>query len=568
MALAAAAQGLRIHFPIFVGVLFMEMLCLLMAGAFSPAVLRMLATIRPFQWTIPLALNMPAMRRRFFADHVALVRRKIEAQRRRANDERYVSLPVELYPGTPLPPRSAQEPPESFLCSVFSHPDWRERSHVLIESPGGRGKSALLREVVLRMLERFAQSPSLPLPLLCDAPAHTLEEAARGALEALPLDAELQQVLLRRGDYVLVLDGFSESSLSLESLRVFLDGRYGPSVRLLISSRPHPGLRHAVEGADRWLRAEPRRLDEQSLARFAATYAPDGSSALDETTRRVCRGPDGTYLPILVRLAFLQGAAAGRSIAELYAAAFHNLLRRGEGEGEGEDSTLLARTSELCVRTYWATGIRSLRYRNAPEQELMQKLLRAGVLVPEGPGFQPEPAQVRFFHDSMQSYLTAVGLFAHADEQPGWELLFRAAADPLFTRSKSELGAEAGSELFQMCLQVFGPDERLRAELVRQLEEWAALHANDFSRGHIAEAVPEPLRELFREHLQRHSELSAEHALRLAIELCQEEPRHLGILYARVASLRWALGHRRGGQAEQAPAAPSEPQGGEHPPLH
>ncbi|MDC0711998.1 hypothetical protein POL68_26255 [Stigmatella sp. ncwal1] len=553
LALAGMARDLRIHLPVFVGVFFAEMILCLAVGAFSPAMFRLLAPTKPFQWLVPLALNLPATRRRVFGDYVAHVRRKLETWRSQANDERFVSMPVSLreggvnpsMPGGPEPahassPHHLFSQPEEQICRFLIQPLGAQSGNVLIESPGGRGKSALLREVVRRMLLAFEENPSRPLPVLCDPRATSLEAAAYRALEATPLTSELHEMLLHGGDCVLVMDGLTESSLTPEALQAFIDSRHGASVRLLLTSRPHLGFRHAIEHSAGWLHVEPNRMDEQTLDRFISAYAPGSTGTRSQNILRACRGADGTYLPILVRLALLFGGDPGvRGIAELYEAAFRGLLRQQGAVTSEEDSQLLAWSSQLCLRTYWVNGIRSLRYRNAPEQEPMQRLLRAGVLVPNDTAPRPGqvPSEVRFFHDSMQSYLTACGLFAQEHAAPTWDILWRAAGAPLFASAQPE----AGSELFQMCLQVFGPREKLRKELQRQLLEWAHLYDDVLTKRHVSNAVPEPMQARLRSKLAAHAELSSGSVLRIATELSSEDLHSLGTLYMNMAHLLWPL---------------------------
>jgi hypothetical protein len=560
-ALTGLARSLRIHFPSFVGVLLCEMLLCLVAGAFSPAVFRVLASIKPFQWLVPLALDLPPTRRRVLTEEVAHVRRKLEAWRRQANDEQYVSIAADiheeaLFSSSPdMPKRTALlmpfcPCPEERICG-FLVSERQQGGNVLIESPGGRGKSALLREVVRRMLLAFEEDPSRPLPLLCDARSATLEEAAFRALESNPLPRDIQEVLLEQGAYFLVMDGLTESALGPEAVHGFIEGRYGGSVRLLLTSRPHLGFRQAVASSERWLHVEPRRLDEEALGRFIAAYAPERASELGNTLRDACRGPDGTYLPILARLALLLGTGQEfRNIAELYEAAFRALLRQ-KGRVVGDENTeLLIWAGEFCLETYWANGFRSLRYRNAPEQARMQSLLEAGVLVPDDPYVKPgqTPSQVRFFHDSMQSFLTARGLFAREHARATWDFLWKAAADPLFAAEQSELAAGTGSELFQMCLQVFGPEEKLRRELGRQLVEWAHTYDADLTKRDIVNAAPEELQTRLWARFDSHPELSPRSGLLLAIEVCGEQLPNLGTLYMRMAKRLWPhqLGQREG----------------------
>lgn len=147
------------------------------------------------------------------------------------------------------------------------------------------------------------------------------------------------------------------------------------------------------------------------------------------------------------------------------------------------------------------------------------------------------PGQVRFFHDTMQSYLTARGLFARVHARPHWEELWRAAADPLFGSAPSELVLGSGPELFQMCLQVFGPEERLRAELRRQLREWAWLHDDVLTKRDITRAVPEQRRSWLDARVQGGPDSSARSLLLMAIECCEDELSSLGHFYALIAGL-------------------------------
>jgi hypothetical protein len=549
LALAGLAQTSRIHFPTFVGVLCGELVLGLVAGLLSPAAFRLLSSSRPFQWLVPLALALSSTRRRLLADYVSHVGRKLAAWRHQANDEQYVSLPADFLEGSTgdshARPRWAgpislhPSAPEDRIVRFLTREDG---GSVLIESPGGRGKSALLREVVQRLLDGFREDPSQPLPVLCDARGSTLVDAVFRALDFDLLPREVHEVLLLRRDYVVVVDGLTESGLTPEALRDFIEGRYGGSARLLLTSRPHAGFRQAVEGGERWLVAEPRRLDEQGLGAFLAAYAPGKHEVLSESTRKACQGPDGTYLPMLVRLALLAGPGAGGSIASLYELAFRRLLR-GEGGVEGdEDGELLEWAGTLCLQTYWANGIRLLRYRNVPRREQLQKLLQAGVLVPAEPRVSAggDPGQVRFFHDSMQSYLTARGLFAREHAQARWDFLWRAAADPLFTSAGSGLGSGVGgSELFELCLHVFGPEEKLRRELRRQLLEWAHLFDDDLTKRDITRAVPEGARRLFQAMLPADTEHSPRSVLEAAVAVCSDSLFDLAALYLRLAIVLW-----------------------------
>jgi hypothetical protein len=578
LAFLGVARGLKIHFPIFVGVLFVEVFLGALLGALSPPVFRLLAAIKPFQWLTPLALAVPAMRRRLFAPYVAHVWRKLESQRIQANNERYICLPADLREGGVQPNRTGPHaeplpvclasPAESLISHFLTAPNGPQRGNVLIESPGGRGKSALLRESVRQILLQFEREPSGPLPVFCDARGSTLLEAAQHSLEADPLVHEMQEVMLQRGDFILVVDGLTESSLSPDAIRGFIDGRYGQAVPLLCTCRPHEAFRQAIESSSRWMHVEPRRLDEEMLDRFVKAYSFETTRRLQEEFLNACRGPDGTYLPILVRLALLFVDVPACTVSEIYEAAFRGLLRKqGSATGETEDSELLAWSSAFCLRTYWADGVRSLRYRNSPEQGRLEKLLKAGVLIPDEPFLARGqcPLQVRFFHDSMQSYLTACGLFAQEHSSPNWDVLLRAAAAPLFTSAQSEISSGTGSELFQMCLEVFGPEERLRKELQRQLLDWAHLYDDSLTKRDICEAVPPPLQQRFHLVLQDSSVLAPGEVLRTATVLCaQAGLPSLGALYMHIAARIWPLENpkrARTGEGDSPQPRPEEQSG-------
>ena len=101
--------------------------------------------------------------------------------------------------------------------------------------------------------------------------------------------------------------------------------------------------------------------------------------------------------------------ARRREGEDLYEEVCHRLLRIG-----GESQEVIERASALCVATYWKTGDRTLPFARAAEEQraLLKTLLNAGLLIEaDSRVVSPSsPIEVRFFHDSMQTYLTARGL--------------------------------------------------------------------------------------------------------------------------------------------------------------
>ncbi|ATB35172.1 hypothetical protein CYFUS_000584 [Cystobacter fuscus] len=529
--------GLRIHLPTVVGVVSAEVVLCACLGLLSPVVFRKLVFTHPFSWAAAPLLRSPAFRRRFFATHVRQVRRRVEVASAQANGEVFVDLSAHVVEhGGPGVPPSPSERTAAELCLLLTH----ERAHLLIQCAGGRGKSALLRQLVRLSLERFEQRPSSPLPVFIDPAAEDLESAAKEALQDLGLPEELRNALLESGDFFLVLDGLTESRVEPEALRRYLEREMGLHAPLLLSARPNEAYRLAMSHSLRWMAVEPKRLDEAGLARFQAAY-PDEKGQLQVLSgalQRICRGRggDGTYVPLLVRLALRFGGGGVDSVINLYRSVFAGLLKRDPDDAA--TSEMLAFAEALCLDSYWEHRSRLIVFRDSPDEHKLQGLLDAGLLVPADARPGPVPTHVRFFHDSMQSYLTARALYARQASQARWDCLWRAAGEPGFAREQSDLMTEAGSELFQMCAYVFGYDARLKAELARHLELCAEANDERLTKEGILAAVPGELREMLR---RSGRSLGPGALLREATRVCAEhgEGEALFLLYARIAPRVW-----------------------------
>ncbi|EPX59695.1 hypothetical protein D187_002439 [Cystobacter fuscus DSM 2262] len=530
-------SGLRIHLPTVVGVVSAEVVLCACLGLLSPAVFRKLVFTHPFSWAAAPLLRSPAFRRRFFTTHVRQVRRRVDVASAQANGEVFVDLSAHVveYAGPGVPP-SPSERTAAELCLLLTH----ERAHLLLQCAGGRGKSALLRQLVRLSLERFEQKPSSPLPVFIDPAAEDLESAAKEALQDLGLPEELRDALLESGDFFLVLDGLTESRVEPEALRRYLEREMGLHAPLLLSARPNEAYRSAMSHALRWMAVEPKRLDEAGLARFQAAYPDEKGQpqVLSGALQRICRGrgADGTYVPLLVRLALRFGGGGVDSVINLYRSVFAGLLKRDPDDAA--TSEMLAFAETLCLDSYWEHRSRLIVFRDSPDEHKLQGLLDAGLLVPADARPGPVPTHVRFFHDSMQSYLTARALFARYASQARWDCLWRAAAEPGFAREQSDLVTEAGSELFQMCAYVFGYDARLKAELARHLELCAEANDERLTKEDILAAVPVELREMLR---RSGRSLGPGALLREATRVCAEhgEGEALFLLYARIAPRVW-----------------------------
>ncbi|HKI36483.1 MAG TPA: HEAT repeat domain-containing protein [Gemmataceae bacterium] len=522
-------------------VLLAEVALLLGAAVVSPAVLRQVAKVEPLRRVaLRLALRRPQNRRRFLDDYAAATRGRLGDARDRAAFEEYVPLPADVCSDC-RPDVTPCADPAGEILALLAGADERKGS-VLIEAPGGTGKSALVREVVSRALDRFKNDPApQPLPVLLNGGGDTVEQMIETAVaSALPFP-ELLPAYLKAGDFFLVLDGVSESGLTRDVLAAFVNGPYGRATPLLLACR-----RGWVDGAvirgSHWMTVELKPLHEESLCEFVTAY---GGSTLPEPVKSACRGPDGGYLPSLVRMALVVNLRGDGpvSVADIYRAYFLKALE-GQLSAEAERIRRLEEASRWCLETYWRDGLRRRRYE--PTDPLQRQLRQAGLFVAADPG--TEPKTVVFSDVSMQTFLTAHGL-ASQDRQ-GYQHLPRPTDDTRtasWDRSRVLLRAAAGgtfaagAELFRMCLATFLPKKELRRWLCDELLRWAGRHDEDLPRRKVLAAVAGPIVDRVR-GVRGSGKLLAE-AARLSFDAdeARDSIEALGPLYAGVAPLIYDL---------------------------
>jgi hypothetical protein len=532
-------------------------------GLLSPKALRAFAGDDAAANKIALfAVQFPRFRARLFHEYVSELEKRLQAEVSEAKEE-YVALPALLHPDDQPSPRIR---PDEAVRDLLTARRPEDRKNVLVEWPGGRGKSAFVRQVLKLALARFRSDPSAPLPVFCEpAKDKTVATLVHEGLGRHALSDTVFAEHLFAGHFVAVFDRLSESEMPPEQLADFVKSEAGQKTCLLLATRPGRPYREALRkvASDRIVLVDPQSLDENTLAKFVEVYLArdrqdlktrDRAAPLSEKTRVACRAMDGTtYLPLLVRLAILVGAEAD-SVAKIYRMTFNRLVRDRYPD-------LFDKTAQMCVSTYGKQGNQARVLATEVEKEpraLLQQLYDVGILV-SAPAAGPRegaqeheslPTQVRFFHDSMQSYLTAVGLLHSAD---GWSELEDAACNPHFGRP---------SELFQMCLHVFKPDERLNQELKKCLRDWANRFERGLSKEVVLRACPDDLREAL--GLQLHPEESAGIALKKAVDMCgeqagdvTEEVRLLGIVYGNLGPTIWDLKHPDGVAAASSQAVPA-----------
>jgi hypothetical protein len=286
-----------------------------------------------------------------------------------------------------------------------------------------------------------------------------------------------------------------------------------------------------------------------------------GGTVLTESLKAACRGgPDSSYLPILVRMAMTvqEDGDAGASVADIYR---RYLLRLFESQypDEAQRFARLGEAGNWCPDTYCKDGLHKRVY---DASEIERQLMRAGVLISADNRIsradgQSPPREVQFFHDSMQSYLTAHALAsqdskqypqlprpADDDSKKDWDrsrVLLWAAANSKFGRARSDILQIGGSELFQMCLATFAPRKGLRHWIRDELFSWAGDHSDNLRALDVRNAISKKLVSHF-EDIRAGSEI-----LKAAVQESFDADEKadslnvLGTLYAGIAPLVYDL---------------------------
>jgi hypothetical protein len=308
---------------------------------------------------------------------------------------------------------------------------------------------------------------------------------------------------LRQGWFVLVLDNVSESDLTAEEITAFHQ-QYRGRTPLLLGSRPTPKLHDAVGDKANACVVEPALLDDHTLDAFVQHCIKHlGGQPLSEKSKQACRGPAG-YVPLFVRLAVVLGPDSNaKSAAGLFQ---EYLFRQCRCQDDREKTELLRDVGRLCLKTYWVTGKRAWTF--DATDPMQRRLKDVGILLPDqqAAGRQGLPRAVRFFHDSMQAYLTAEALVGEYERQGAdlprpdndptsttWDrsrLLLWAAANPLFAGTESH----DMSELWEMFLTIFPDREAIRGQLQSEIEGMGQRYRNHLGDSEdIRQSVPAPV---------------------------------------------------------------------------
>lgn len=506
--------GVKISQVHFIGTLSCVGLLVLMTGAVNGRAFRQLSQIEPFRTLAPIALRSSRLRRRAFASYVDQLARSIAPTKREVLQGTYLPLPADLE--TAEGTRTVNDPHEELGAWLFgdasptdARADERDAPKLLIEAPGGRGKSTLLNALLLDAIKRFDSGASHRIPVLCTPRNKPWEQLLAEALGPHGLADNILTAQLAAGDFVLFADGLSESDARASELATFIRSNPGSATPMAMACRPGAEFRRAVCGSSNWCLVTPQPLgaNSKALRGFVEHYHALDACRLPveevlSIVDRICQDSDKKYSPILVRLTIRACASGGaaESIASVYESTFRQLVIGSVAAADAQAEYL--RLREVAIRfaceSYWQEEEREYSFKGTASD--LERLKASGILnaptVPHRFG-EAIGVTVRFFHDSLQSYFAAVGLAEALKKTPASidDALLWMAGSPRYRKDRSDLFGYEGSELFCMVAHIAARD-LLQQTLHKALQSWARTLDGKLARDDVAEALPGRLRGL------------------------------------------------------------------------
>ena len=505
---AAGAIGVPLFVRLFAGTAVVAALL----GAASTRFMRTLVAIEPYRTIAASIIALPRVRRRWYAGFIAHTRAALAAEAHfrdaaRAGEggpEAYVPLPADITihepgPGGTIARQSlVSGRPHELIQGELRGPGSRA-TVVVIEAPGGRGKSCLKRQVVDLLCRGGAAAERVPV--ICEVSEAGPEHDLRRGLKSLGDCEPIVAVEQRLGRYVMVYDDAVTRGLKAERLADLCERH--PALGVLVVTREYPELIRELGSVARVVVVTPRLLSEGNLEAFVRAYIGTLPVAPFRERAAALRGVGNTYLPVLVRFAihaYVQGfASATLTIRDVYERTMRELL---DGQFPGKDDPAAAgerqrrvdeaieRLMDLCRRSHWEAGRPYLEFQRAAadDRQVLALGLRSGLLVDAGAGLAArEPVSVRFFHDSIRSYLVARWA-VHAYEPRGdWRPLID------FLEAVAMRPGFRESEIFTMALSMAATagSERAAAEaLAGRIAGWADEVAAALSLMNVKTAAP------------------------------------------------------------------------------
>lgn len=467
--IAHGSSGMVVSLPVLWVLVGLEGIVLVGFGVVHPRILDATKALEPMNFVCTLMLvRVGACRRRLYHRQWSEVDKWIKAQRQNANHECYVDLGATMFLSTEIAGNrdsSVDRTSDATLVELL-----RARKGVrciMVTGDPGLGKSALLRRVLELVQEGAKSKNEALLPLV-------LERTEANVPRPTQVEAKLREVLasqvlaesvLVRAHVLVVIDDIDKTEVA--ALKSLVANKSDEDLRLLVTSRPNRELELEFLGPGNRV-VMPRPLDGTTMPEFLRAY--NATTALPTDMLATCQRADGSYSPLLVRLALLSGDNSPNGIAGLFDGALKRLIG-GDAFNSANVNATIEDAGKVCLQTYWLSGRRDIEFARWPRQ-LVDTLLAAGVLV------EPIPRafgrEVRFFHDSMLNFVTASAICSPTNARRDADLL-RACSDEMFSAAVGEDRTDQGSELFQFCVTVY-PRATLAGDIEATMLEWANRH--------------------------------------------------------------------------------------------
>ena len=429
----------------------------------------------PVRLVMPSLLRVGWLRAKYYKRLLRRARKNLSQQRKAHEGERYIALPAamtwhDLDSSLASTPVSFPNPADRLADVLYPLPA-RRGLRVLIRAPGGRGKSALLREVRSRLLDRVRIGGRIPLE--CELGA--LADLGGSHSFVQRLDArfahEAQLIRdLRSGQFVLFLDRLSGSDEEIRQLVAVMNAEELALTHIVFGSRPFDLAQQSLLPDELFdVVCVPERLNDDGLDAFVKTYSNTKDVAREAITR-TCKAPDGTYVPLLVRLALLAGPEATLvQTSDVYREALRRLLKDQHSPNE-----IIDQIAKLCAESTIPHRDGTLSYAEAHTQdkELLGVLKHAGILLPVEPHRldrdTPEPRALRFLHENVHAYLTARGIAIRKD----WQRLDSFVAHRRLTDAVATFDE---ADVYSLCIQLVSDRDQgaLIDSMKTKLKAWA-----------------------------------------------------------------------------------------------
>lgn len=288
-----AIQALNVDGQLLVILVGCTFLAALSIGMLSPKAFRYVTNFEP-HLLVPLALASGRLRKRLYGGHITATIRQIKLQRDKLGGEYYTSMPCGQLLPSGKESSTVMQPIQHILTT-------EERQHILITGPGGRGKSALLRELTLAACARYEADSSASIPVFASAASGNVVDLVAKSLGASAFPPDVLVAQLLAGHFMLLIDGLTEGGVDAPILAAFLQSVAGNNTSVVCSARPSDLYQEAFWESPVGSIIIPRMLDDSTVVEFQNTYINGdrangiNSSLLSDMRKKVCRSSEGNF---------------------------------------------------------------------------------------------------------------------------------------------------------------------------------------------------------------------------------------------------------------------------------